>query len=73
MIGLVLASVIETKEQIQPTSDHNRVERQHALWKEKLLNSLSWKLLFLRCSIFYLFGLKNKKRAGAFYELAVIL
>ena len=43
MISLVLASVIETKQQIQPTCDHNRVERQHVLWKEKLLNSLSVK------------------------------
>ena len=33
MIGLVLASVIETKQQIQPTSDHNRVERQHVKGK----------------------------------------
>ena len=48
MISLVLASVIETKQQIQPTSDHNRVERQHVLWKENLLHSLSVKLLLLK-------------------------
>ena len=41
MIGLVLASVIETKQQVQAKSDHNRVEQQHVLWKEKLLNSVS--------------------------------
>ena len=41
--------------------------------KKKLLNSLNSKLLLLIGSIFHLFGLKSKKRAGAFYQLAVIL
>ena len=73
MIGLVLASVIETKQQIQAKSDHNRVERQHVLWKEKLLNSLSWKLLFLRCSILLFVWFEKQEKCGAFYQLAVIL
>ena len=41
--------------------------------KKKLLNSLNSKLLLLIGSIFHLFGLKNKERAGALYQLAVIL
>ena len=73
MISLVLASVIETKQQIQPTCDHNRVERQHVLWKEKLLNSLSWKLLFRRRSIFLFVWFEKQEKGGAFYQLAVIL
>ena len=73
MISLVLTSVIETKQQIQPTSDHNRVERQQVLWKEKLLNSLSVKLLLLICSIFFFVWFEKQEKGGAFYQLAVIL
>ena len=73
MISLVLASVIETKQQIQPTCDHNRVERQPVLWKEKLLNSLSVKLLLLICSIFLFVWFEKQEKGSAFYLLAVIL
>ena len=73
MISLVLASVIETKQQIQPTSDHNRVEQQHVLWKEKLLNSLSVKLMLLIYSIFLFVWLEKQEKGGAFYQPAVIL
>lgn len=41
--------------------------------RQKWLNSLNSKLLLLIYSIFYLFGLKNKERAGAVYQFAVIL
>ena len=37
MISLVLASVIETKQQIQPTCDHKQSGNgKHVLWKEKI-------------------------------------
>ena len=69
MISLVLASVIETKQQIQPTSDHNRVERQHVLWKKKLLNSLSVKLLLLIYSIFLFVWFEKQEKAVHFTSL----
>ena len=73
MIGLVLASVIETKQQIEAKSNHNRVERQHVLWKEKLLSSLNWKLLLLIYSIFWFVWFEKQEKGGAFYQLDVIL
>ena len=54
-------------------NDHYRLEWPYRLKKEKLLDSLNSKLLLLIYNIFYLFGLKNKERAGEFYQLAVIL